>query len=48
MSKADREVFDALKIRSFPTVRLYKKDGSVVEMPPVERSVDNLFLFLKF
>ena len=30
MSKADREVFDTLKIRSFPTIRLYKKDGSVV------------------
>ena len=29
MSKADRDMFDTLEIRTVPTVRLYKKDGSV-------------------
>ena len=30
MSKADKTVFETLKINSVPTIRLYKKDGKMV------------------
>ena len=30
MSKADKTVFESLKINSVPTIRLYKKDGTMI------------------